>query len=374
MYCKECGTKVEDGAKFCPECGKPVEEPVAEQKKVPWYLTTPGRVVIGICGVIILVNGIMSLAGVISRAGSRGEQPPVQTTERRDPEPPPVDKDSKVVASFDANGGDGSMDPLAPDSDGKLKLPACNYYLPGHHFSHWTTSPDAGTGTKSYVPGDTVEVSQPMTFFASWAKASPAAVEAATKVGQTITGTFEDWDADSQKGILIVNNNTDAVLNVNATFSFFDSTGAEKGKSYDDFTAVSPGNSAILVAYDLFDSAAASYSVSCEAPSDWMSPLEGAIKAEVTSHDADETTVEVTNTSQHDVYLFSLRCVATMSSGDQLVGDSYVTATLAPGASCQAKFEKTSMVDYLYGAAVVPDLDQMDITFFASGYESLLEK
>jgi hypothetical protein len=32
------------------------------------------------------------------------------------------------------------------------------------------------------------------------------------------------------------------------------------------------------------------------------------------------------------------------------------------------------MVDYLYGAAVVPDLDQMDITFFASGYESLLEK
>ena len=34
MYCKYCGSEIEEGAKFCPACGKPVDEKEEKEKIV----------------------------------------------------------------------------------------------------------------------------------------------------------------------------------------------------------------------------------------------------------------------------------------------------------------------------------------------------
>lgn len=31
-YCGKCGTKVDEGVKFCPSCGNPMEAPAPEQQ------------------------------------------------------------------------------------------------------------------------------------------------------------------------------------------------------------------------------------------------------------------------------------------------------------------------------------------------------
>ena len=33
-YCKNCGTKLDDGAKFCPKCGNPIEGVIQVQQSV----------------------------------------------------------------------------------------------------------------------------------------------------------------------------------------------------------------------------------------------------------------------------------------------------------------------------------------------------
>ena len=35
MFCQGCGTKIEDGARFCTKCGRPVEMPNVEIKYNP---------------------------------------------------------------------------------------------------------------------------------------------------------------------------------------------------------------------------------------------------------------------------------------------------------------------------------------------------
>ena len=34
-YCGKCGTKVDEGVKFCPSCGNPMEAPAPEQQAQP---------------------------------------------------------------------------------------------------------------------------------------------------------------------------------------------------------------------------------------------------------------------------------------------------------------------------------------------------
>ena len=35
VYCGKCGTKVDEGVKFCPSCGNPMEAPASEQQAQP---------------------------------------------------------------------------------------------------------------------------------------------------------------------------------------------------------------------------------------------------------------------------------------------------------------------------------------------------
>ena len=68
MYCRKCGTQIEDTALFCPTCGKRTEttdtgtqtQPKAGSKRLAWLLGI-------IAGVILIAVLIVSLGGGYKR-------------------------------------------------------------------------------------------------------------------------------------------------------------------------------------------------------------------------------------------------------------------------------------------------------------------
>ena len=53
MYCKKCGSKIVEGAKFCPKCGAPADQKKESKKTVlSTTETIPGREITEIFGVI----------------------------------------------------------------------------------------------------------------------------------------------------------------------------------------------------------------------------------------------------------------------------------------------------------------------------------
>ena len=75
-------------------------------------------------------------------------------------------KVSTHTISFDANGGEGSMDPQTYE-EGKPRALALNLFVrAGHSFRGWNTKAD-GTGT-AYGDGDTILVTSNLTLYAQW--------------------------------------------------------------------------------------------------------------------------------------------------------------------------------------------------------------
>lgn len=85
MYCKNCGNKFEDGAKFCTSCGASVEAPVEEapvytiEDAMPDPLEEEkgdaGRriLTLGICSLAFVSTFICSLVGLILAVVCRGK-------------------------------------------------------------------------------------------------------------------------------------------------------------------------------------------------------------------------------------------------------------------------------------------------------------
>lgn len=75
MYCKQCGRKLLDEARFCPDCGRSVEltqarKPSAEKVKPikRWLLVAAGVAVIGIALLIILSSPAIKVKGLLDKA------------------------------------------------------------------------------------------------------------------------------------------------------------------------------------------------------------------------------------------------------------------------------------------------------------------
>ena len=75
--------------------------------------------------------------------------------------------DVVVNVTFDANGGEGTMEAIDP-VDGEVTAPECAFTKTGYNFLYWNTLAD-GSGT-NYEPGEKVAAKEAVILFAQWAK------------------------------------------------------------------------------------------------------------------------------------------------------------------------------------------------------------
>lgn len=92
-----------------------------------------------------------------------------------------------LAVFFDANGGEGHIDPILTEST--ATIPDNAFSLAGHTFVGWNTAPD-GSGT-SYSVGQSVTLSENLTLYAIWARQYVVSFEANGGTGTvaTITST-----------------------------------------------------------------------------------------------------------------------------------------------------------------------------------------
>ena len=126
--------------------------------------------------------------GVIEGDGDEGEG---------DSEPPAV---TQFTVSFDANGGEGAMDPVTVNADAEYTAPECAFTAPdGQEFDCWTNA----DGTETYPAGTSLGLlAGDTTLYAKWKDVEPAPVTHFTVSFDANGGTGEmtpaDVDADAE--------------------------------------------------------------------------------------------------------------------------------------------------------------------------------
>ncbi len=126
--------------------------------------------------------------GVIEGDGGEGEG---------DSEPPAV---TQFTVSFDANGGEGAMDPVTVNADAEYTAPECAFTAPdGQEFDCWTNA----DGTETYPAGTSLGLlAGDTTLYAKWKDVEPAPVTHFTVSFDANGGTGEmapaDVDADAE--------------------------------------------------------------------------------------------------------------------------------------------------------------------------------
>jgi uncharacterized repeat protein (TIGR02543 family) len=112
--------------------------------------------------------------------------------------------ENTLTVTFDANGGEGSMDPAKVVAGKDTKLPTSTFTRSGYIFASWNTKPD-GTGTR-ISNGATVKVTSDVTLYAQWAKSGTASTGTASSttagsVGSSATTLAKTTDPTSVAAI-----------------------------------------------------------------------------------------------------------------------------------------------------------------------------
>ena len=114
-----------------------------------------------------------------------------------DSEPPAV---TQFTVSFDANGGEGAMDPATVNAEDEYTAPECTFTAPdGQEFDCWTNA----DGTETYPAGTSLGLlAGDTTLYAKWKDVEPAPVTHFTVSFDANGGTGEmspaDVDADAE--------------------------------------------------------------------------------------------------------------------------------------------------------------------------------
>ena len=114
-----------------------------------------------------------------------------------DSEPPAV---TQFTVSFDANGGEGAMDPATVNAEDEYTAPECTFAAPeGQEFDCWTNA----DGTETYPAGTSLGLlAGDTTLYAKWKDVEPAPVTHFTVSFDANGGTGEmspaDVDADAE--------------------------------------------------------------------------------------------------------------------------------------------------------------------------------
>ncbi len=94
-----------------------------------------------------------------------------------------------ATLSFNANGGEGTMDAVTAGCGDTVQLAPCTFGRKAYDFAGWSTEPD-GSGT-SYADGAEVPVAQDTTFYAQWKE------QAYTLTYDPAGGTWADGSTDA---------------------------------------------------------------------------------------------------------------------------------------------------------------------------------
>ena len=114
-----------------------------------------------------------------------------------DSEPPAV---TQFTVSFDANGGEGAMDPVTVNADAEFTAPECTFTAPdGQEFDCWTNA----DGSETYPAGTSLGLlAGDTTLYAKWKDVEPTPVTHFTVSFDANGGTGEmapaDVDADAE--------------------------------------------------------------------------------------------------------------------------------------------------------------------------------
>ena len=84
-------------------------------------------------------------------------------------------KHDKLILTFDANGGDGTMEKIEEYQNNVISIPKSIFVRDGYYFSGWNTEAD-GTGT-SYADKSKVTLKPNMTLYAQWRLAEDTGIE-----------------------------------------------------------------------------------------------------------------------------------------------------------------------------------------------------
>ena len=85
-----------------------------------------------------------------------------------------ANEDASIPVSFDAGGGSGTMDAVSVKPNSEYTLPECGFTAPeGTAFGGWEI------GDSTYMPGDTVTVTEDMLLIALWQSTETEQTEAA---------------------------------------------------------------------------------------------------------------------------------------------------------------------------------------------------
>ena len=243
-----------------------------------------------------------------------------------------VDWGARVT--FDGNGADGGeTGKLYADSSDKVKAPECGFTYADHIFDGWSKS---NTGTGSYSPGDSITVTEPVTYYATW-RLDPnivdkLAVEQVTRYADNGTCCI----------FLFVTNNSNTTLDITGTIDFKSSSGADIETTNDTSYSVAPGQRTLI--YNARDGAAGgdgatTYSISADESPSSRGPLGSAIEVEELSVTSDSNVVRLHNRTGQRVYLGSAACYGTADNGSWAVAGPAINQELDPDESVDVTFE-----------------------------------
>lgn len=270
------------------------------------------------------------------------------------------------LVSFDGNGADlGSMEPIVAGSGGHFELPEPEYTKEGYLFSGWSTDKDGGYVEQSDAESYVVE---PTTYYAIWIPQLVIGYASVTDLNG-VSGTIEGWDSTMGAAVLVVTNDTDQTLVMDAAIAELSKSGNKLEESYGYYCGVGPGESRLLSMYSTEKSGAtATYAITVE-PDSFNASIASQITDEVISIDKNELCLKITNTGDEEAYIGDIGLIAVDDLGAQRVANSYLSMSLKPGESGEAVFDMDSMV--VYGQKV-PDWTKVEYSLYVDGFKFAL--
>ena len=250
-----------------------------------------------------------------------------------DSEPPAV---TQFTVSFDANGGEGAMDPVTVSADAEYTAPECAFTAPeGQEFDCWTNA----DGTETYPAGTSLGLlAGDTTLYAKWKDVEPAPVTHFTVSFDANGGTGEMAPADVD---------ADAEYTVPAsTFT------APSGKVFDSWNTAADGTGTKYMPQDapaihenttLFAQWVAAPATKCTVTFD---PNGGAGSMDVLTADLGTTVTLPASTFTRDGYVFAGWNTAADGTGTAIVNGGQLT--LGSDATLYAQW-KTADTKFING-------------------------
>ena len=191
---------------------------------------------------------------------------------------------------------------------------------------------DESKASEDVQPGDTERV--------------PSEHVAISAVGDRLSGSFAGVGPEGTKAYLVVKNETEEPIKLDAKFTYKGADGNEIKGFDDNAEIVDPGASAMLCANAYgADVASVAYKLTSAEPESWVvSPLPY-LKIMEASVDAETVHLNITNMNPNRVFLSSCRCLATDADKHSHAAEAFAIGDLEPGKTRELTFDKNTLFD-----------------------------